>query len=387
VKIAYVATYDPRDARQWSGLGFAMLRALVASDANVQIVMPPGVVRAADFLALGAAAGYRLVGRRFQRARDLRVRRAFARHAGAVVRRSGADIVFSPGTLPLADLECDVPIAFWTDATFAGLVDFYPEFSRLSRSTLRSGHDLEQRALSRVDLAIYSSEWAARTAIETYGLDEQKVRVLHFGSNLPGLEHVDDAERVVAERAGSRCTLLFAGRDWRRKGGDRAVEITLGLRACGIPAELLVVGPPRRDVPRSEFVTYRRPVDTRSAAAAEEFAATFRRAHFLLMPTRADCTPVVISEAAAAALPAVVPAVGGIRSIVRHGVTGALLRADAPACEYVDAIAAMWLDQSLYRRIALGAYSQYRERLDWRVVGASLRAMLSELVDRAPTAR
>ena len=39
--------------------------------------------------------------------------------------------IFSPGTLPIAYLITNKPIIFWTDATFAGMINFYPEFSSL----------------------------------------------------------------------------------------------------------------------------------------------------------------------------------------------------------------------------------------------------------------
>ena len=38
------------------------------------------------------------------------------------------DVVFSPGTIPIAYLECIHPIVFWTDVTFGGMIDFYLYF-------------------------------------------------------------------------------------------------------------------------------------------------------------------------------------------------------------------------------------------------------------------
>jgi hypothetical protein len=67
------------------------------------------------------------------------------------------DIVFSPGTIPIAFLECNKPIVFWTDASFGGMIDFYPRFCNLCKKSFRDGHFMEASALKRAKLAIYSS--------------------------------------------------------------------------------------------------------------------------------------------------------------------------------------------------------------------------------------
>ena len=36
--------------------------------------------------------------------------------------------------------------------------------------------------------------------------------------------------------------MLFVGRDWARKGGDRALQVVSELRDAGTPCELTVVG-------------------------------------------------------------------------------------------------------------------------------------------------
>jgi glycosyltransferase involved in cell wall biosynthesis len=47
-------------------------------------------------------------------------------------------------------------------------------------------------------------------------------------------------------------------------------------------------------------------------------------AHFLVLPTRADCVPVVIAEANSVGLPVVTSNVGGIPTVVRTDVNGAM---------------------------------------------------------------
>lgn len=97
---------------------------------------------------------------------------------------ANVDVVFSPGTIPIAHLKTNYPIVFWADATFAGMIDFYPSFSNLCSRSIRDGNRMEQAALSKCSLAIYSSEWAAKTALDNYDVNPQKVKVVPFGANI-----------------------------------------------------------------------------------------------------------------------------------------------------------------------------------------------------------
>jgi glycosyltransferase involved in cell wall biosynthesis len=379
MKIAYVTTYDSTDPCQWSGLALAMRRCLEGEDTEVQRIGPLALPRIAAWPGLVKAAGYRLAGRNYHRSREPLASRAVARMVNAALAGSDADVVFSPGTLPIADVQGTTPVAFWTDSTFAQMVGFYPYFSRLATETLEHGHALERRALERAQLAIYSSEWAAQSAIRDYGVPPDRVHVVPFGPHVPGFADHEEAERAIAARGRDRCTLLFVGRDWRRKGGARAVEILRGLRAAGLPAELIVVGPPPRAVPMAEGLTVLPAIDAGAAGSNARLHELYRRAHFLLLPTTADCTPVVISEAAALAVPAVATAVGGLRSCVLHERTGWLLPAAAAADEYIGIIHDAWRDTARYDDVALAAWRHYRERLNWDVAGRAVRGLLRDL--------
>src|SRR5262249_30465155 len=122
--------------------------------------------------------------RRFRFERHPTIARGFGRQAGERLTAADAEVAFGTGTIPLAFLDFARPIVVWTDATSDGLLDFYPEFTGLERSTIENGHRLESEALRRCSAAIYSSEWAARSAIDRYGADPGKVHVVPFGANL-----------------------------------------------------------------------------------------------------------------------------------------------------------------------------------------------------------
>ena len=54
---------------------------------------------------------------------------------------------------------------------FAGLIDRYAYFSGLTAAAVRAGHAMEQTALDRSRLVIFSSQWAADCALSHYRID------------------------------------------------------------------------------------------------------------------------------------------------------------------------------------------------------------------------
>jgi hypothetical protein len=77
-----------------------------------------------------------------------------------------------------------------TDATFAGVLDFYPEFSNRcqTEANIRNTLANEASALERASLVVYYSEWAARTATSNYAVNLEKIKVVPAGraSNATG---------------------------------------------------------------------------------------------------------------------------------------------------------------------------------------------------------
>jgi hypothetical protein len=173
VQVAYLTSYDARDVRNWSGTGFYVAKSLEQQGLSLEYLGP--LKEKYSYFLRGKSAFYRIVTRKRRlRSHDAILLKDYARQAAAKLARSHADCVFSPGTLPIAYLECKPPIAFWSDATFAAMVDFYPAFSNLHPKTIAEGMAMEQSALDNTQLAIYSSDWAAHSAIKDYGASQQK---------------------------------------------------------------------------------------------------------------------------------------------------------------------------------------------------------------------
>lgn len=381
MKLAYVTAYDASDRTNWSGIGYYMAQALHEQSHGVDYVGPLRLSQPWQLWAKKQIYAH-VLSKNYLPDRDPSVARSFAQQASRKLSRLDVDVVFSPGTLPIAYLESEHPIVFWTDSTFGGMVDFYPEFTNLCRETLQFGTALEKAALDRASLAIYSSEWAAETARQSYGIADAKVHVVPFGANVEVTHTLEDLRCVVAARSASVCKLVFFGVAWFRKGGDIAVEVARELNAAGIPTELLVAGcKPEMSGTIPSFVRYRGTISKSNPPRHAQLEALMSEAHFLLLPSRADCTPIVFSEANAFGVPCLATRVGGIPTIIRDGINGSTFAPDASVSSYCEYISTMFADRPRYQDLALSSFREHQTRLSWCVAGSRVSELLTNLTE------
>jgi glycosyltransferase involved in cell wall biosynthesis len=380
VRVGYVTTYDSADVGNWSGLGYFLRRALERAGCDVRVLGPLAHPRS---LSVQAKRILHLHGRggTYLPERHPRIGRAYAAQVKEMLTSTEVDVLFSPGTIPIAYLETPHPLVFWTDATFAAMRGFYPGFMNLSKSAIREGERMEQLALERADLALYASDWAAASARQHYLADAAKVKVVPFGANIEQEPTPDSVTTFVERRPRDRCRLVFIGVEWQRKGGDVAVEVARELNRRGMPSKLSVIG--SSPVLRSEdraFVDLLGFLDKGTTAGAARIEEELKRAHFLILPSRAECSALVLCEANAFGVPCITTNVGGIPTIVRDDVNGVVRDRHASPGTFADAILSKLAEPGAYRRMALSSYAEYRARLNWDVSGRHVKSLLDELV-------
>lgn len=296
---------------------------------------------------------------------DPDILRGYAAQVEAAVKLHKPNLVYAPGTIPIAYLGGTCPLVFYSDSTFALNHGFYWPEEAMSRASIENGHRYERAALSRCALAIYSSQWAAASAVNDYGCEPSKVRSVPRGSNVDKSVVPPDPEEALAVRSRDRCVLTLVGVDWERKGGPIAVEIAALLRDSGVPAELHVIGCEVPSPFRRPFVVGHGYVSKATPEGARALASAMAASHFLLLPTTADCTPIVVPEAYAFAVPCMAASVGAIPELIPDGRTGHVLAPTAPPGEWAAVIERLWREPDRYRGMALAAHNEYATRLNW----------------------
>lgn len=376
-KIAYVNESDPLDKRSWSGIHYFMVRALEKHCGDVTIVGPLHS-RATEIGMKIDLRCRQLLKKRYDYTHSLLLSRSYSQIIKRKISGRQFDFIFAPeASTEIALLNVDVPIFYFSDVTFKLINDYYPIFSNLLRISAWEGNYVDRLAIKKSRLVFYPSEWAADSSCQDYETDKAKVRIVPFGANL---ESAPAKHRALSRKPSKDFLMLFVGVEWERKGGEIAFETLIELEKIGVRAKLIVCGcnPPSSIVHdrliRIPFLN--RNIETDRKRLEE----LFWKADLLLVPTRADCSPIVFCEASAYGLPVISTNTGGVSGIIKDGENGILLPPEARGEDYARVIWDILNDHDRYTCLVNSGRLAYEERLNWDTWATYVRDFISEVV-------
>jgi len=385
MKIAYVTSYDARSLKgsnEWAGTGYHIAQALEKQSISLEYIGPlqeSTLLKAVRKLKRHYYE--QLCRKNYQKNPDPLMLRNYAGQISRKLSSIQADIVFSATVDPISYLECSQPVVFWTDATFSNINNFYPQYGNFPDSVVRDWHHMEKLALQKCSLAIYSSDWAAQSAIHDYGADPSKVKVVSFGSNVESPFTSETIKDVIKRRPADLCKLLFIGVDWFRKGGTIAYQVAKKLNQVGLKTELTIVGcQPFVESPAPNFVNALGFISKSTDQGRKKIQSLIAESHFLILPTLADCTPIVFCEATSLGVPCLSTTVGGVPTMIRDDINGRLFDPNTDVTEYCDYIINLFANYSSYQDLALSAFHEYESRLNWRVAGQQVKDLLETII-------
>ena len=382
LQIAYLCSENPHSKYSWSGTTYYMAQALQQHCGDVHYFGPIISFEKQFIGRLMHECSHRLLKQNIAYDRTLFVAKKQSRIAELELREQNYDVIFSPiGPPEVAFLHTSIPIVLALDATFALQRDYYPHYSRLLQRSVREGEMVEKLAYDNASMLLFSSAWAANSALTDYDIDEQKIQVVPFGANLDSIPSRDEA---IAHSSSADCHLLFIGTNWQRKGGPLAFETLLELEAMGIQATLTICGctPPASYAhDRMKVIPF---LNKHDEWQRKELESLYHWAHFLLVPTRADCTPIAFSEANAWGLPIITTNTGGIADIIHDGENGYALPHKARGKAYAQLIAQLYRDEQRYCELILSSRAAFEQRLNWDVWGRTMQRLLATILSPVP---
>jgi glycosyltransferase involved in cell wall biosynthesis len=385
--IAYTTAYDAQNVLSWSGVPYHMAKALKNQCESFSYIGP--LKEKYSLLFKAKQVLYKgLTNKSYRRDREPIILKGYAQQIQKQLNTLKPDIVFSPSTIPVSYLECDQPIVVWPDTTFAGLLNFYPEYTNVCKETVENAVIADKLALNRASLILYQSDWGAQTAIEKYGIDPAKIRVVPYGANIECDRTIFDIKDIVDRRPSNVCKLLFYGADWYRKGGDIAIKVAKKLNEAGLPTELKVIGgKPDSQEPLPNFVELLGFISKTGEQGRNTIEKLISEAHFLILPTRADCSPIAFPEANSFGVPCLTTNVGGISTAVKDGLNGKTFNVTASPEEYCDYVLELFRDYRQYKQLALSSFDEFQSRLNWSVAGNTVKNLLTQLLDAGSVAK
>jgi hypothetical protein len=231
LRIAFLTSLDPFNKQSGSGIFYYMLQSLQKYCGEV-LCLGPIQVKERLFGQLLNKGMLLTRKKTFPYYMSFLLAQRYAQIAARRLQDNPCDIIVAPlGTVNTAFLETDIPLVLVEDATFALLHNYYPHYSHLSCQSILEAQTITSQAFQRASLLVFSSRWAAQSAIEDYGISREKIYVIPFGANI---DHPPDKQSITARPCSPPCRLLFVGGDWYRKGADIAIETLLSLEQQGI---------------------------------------------------------------------------------------------------------------------------------------------------------
>jgi glycosyltransferase involved in cell wall biosynthesis len=292
---------------------------------------------------------------------------ARSRRASALLGRlSGrADVVLQLGCLFDSRLDPGTaPSVIYTDYTMRLAAERRASGrAPLSARELRRWIELERRAYGSAAHVLTRGAQARDSIVEDYGIHPARVTAIGGGLNFP--EVPQPRPRCPADGAP---TVLFVGKDLRRKGGDLVLEAFARAREKVPAARLLLLTAGERprgvDLTGVEFV---RPTWDRAAVAT-----LYRGAAVFAMPSRCETWGDSLIEAMAFGLPCVGVADEAMPEIVEDGRTG-LLVPPGDAAALAAALERLLADATLRRQLGDAGRDRVTQRFTWdAVVGRML---------------
>jgi glycosyltransferase involved in cell wall biosynthesis len=173
--------------------------------------------------------------------------------------------------------------------------------------------------------------------------------------------------------------MLLIGVSWKEKGADIAVETLAELNKRGVKAELVICGCTPPEPVSQEGLTIIPYLDKNDPAQRDRLDQLYQDADFFLLPTQADCFPIVLCEAAAHGLPSVARATGGVPYAVREGETGILIPPNATKADYAAAIAKIFANPDRLARLRQSSRNAYETQLNWQAWGRRVSSLIDTL--------
>ena len=382
-------TEDPFNIKAWSGIPFSLRSALERQVERVSVFTPPPPRRSPVDVMKRVLFG----ARKFPLWITKATLEQNARVLRAEIASTKPDAVLSISSQMVAYLGAsEVPVFLFSDAPYRAFCETYAQWETPPRRIQKFA--VEEAAAGRMlDGLCFGSDWACEEARRLYQLpSSDTLHVTPLGANwVPQLSQAEIFRRIdqrIDNLTTDGIELLYLGKDWERKGGPLAVEVASQIRQAGHKVRLHVVGcrPELGDAAGPEgFVTIHGPLYQSDPEQSAKLAELFLRAHFLIVPTLAECFGIVFAEAHGFGLPPISRAVHAVPSIIRDKETGMLFDRDAPAVVYTQRILGLLATPDVYRSMARQARRHYEEHLTWdRTAESILAAIRSRLSGAAP---
>jgi glycosyltransferase involved in cell wall biosynthesis len=378
LKIAYLSSINPLNKKVWSGTHYSIYKTLQKHVGEVVILGPfePKFQILIGKLITGIAQ--KLFNKRYNYRHSHFVSKAYGNYFTKQLQQHQVDVIVAPaGICEMAYVKTDVPIVYISDTTMELSINYHKALSGLFKFSENETRNLEKKALEKSAKIIVSSIWAIHSLETHYKLPKEKLELLPFGANMEKLPELIEVNETDITK---QVKLLFIGVYWENKGGNIAYNCLIELLKQGINAHLTVVGciPPEEfKHPNMHVIPF---IDKNTTEGLNKLFAIFSNHDLLILPTRFDCTPIVICEASAFGMPAIVANTGGVGGHLKENKNGFLIDFNDTGIGYATKIKEIISDPEKFIELRKTSRKEFEKELNWDTYGENLKEIIQSII-------
>ncbi|MBA3680807.1 MAG: glycosyltransferase family 4 protein [Bacteroidetes bacterium] len=372
LKIGYLSSENPTNKKVWSGTHYSIYKHL-STFAEVT-PLGPYEPKLRLWIAKFVNQFYlKVLNKRYSYRHSIFISKGYANYFNKKLKEKKYDYIIAPAaSCELALVETDIPIIYISDGTFASCLNYHDSLKNLTERSIKEGNFIEQQAIQKSKFVIVSSEWAKTSAMTDYKADSAKVNIIPFGANFDRLPEKNELEFS----APVEWKILFVGVYWENKGGDIAYNAFKLLLEKGYNVSLTVLGcipPAQFSHPKMDVISF---IDKNDPKGQEELNTIYKQHHFLILPTRFDCTPIVINEASAYGMPCIVSNTGGVAGHLKEEKNGFLVDYSDKGKGYAETISRLIDHPAEYTELRKETRKLYDELLNWNNWTSQLKKII-----------
>lgn len=360
MNIIFLTTLNPYDINNWSGTTFHLLQALCKKH-NVKVIGQHTLSQTAYYIKDN-----------FKKQTFENYEPVFGELCTEQIK--GSDLIFFGDLYLVPFLDVNIPIVHLSDVTYHSFKDYLEQ--KKDKEQIERIEALEKILLNeKYATIIYSSEWAKQNTIDYYDVEPTKIHVVEFGANIPApSDYIIDIQTDV-------CNLVFIGKNWKKKGGDKVLGAYRKLKSEGFQCTLTIIGsvPPEMEDDDDSLVIIPF-LDKSKPEHLKKLCNILKNTHFLVLPTDFDAFGIVFCEASAYGVPSIAADVGGVSQPIKEGENGLLLPPNATAEDYAKKIKSVFCKKEMYIKLRASSRYEYETRLNWDVWGEKVNNIFNETI-------
>lgn len=375
-KILFLSHGPLDDFNVWSGTIYNMNKALIGQGYETEWLPTPKFSKQEENLFLRIERLYnKIFNRGFNRMQFLTKAYLSARHLKKEIKKREFDILFAPisaGEIPF--LKIKQPIIYLNDANIAQLFNYNVMFTGFGWFSKRITCYLEKKTMKIATANIFSNNWGADYAVNHYNISPKKVHVCRFGSNMP----VPKTWKEKEIKQNKPLELLFIAGRWELKGGDIAYDAYKILKDKGLSVNFTVVGcTPNLNDDSVVIIPF---INKNTSEGLRELITIFKNTDILFLPTRNDCSPIVMCEASGYGIPSITTITGGVHEIILNDYNGYTLPLEAQGNDFAEIIEKLVKNPIRLRELSSNARKRYEDELNWEKWGLDVDNIIKNIL-------